>query len=444
MPVDHWMTFGSFAEQSHFAYPTPDAYRGVIINANMAAYASAGMAAFLMERTGGLSYLIDPLTHAFQHDPSAVQNKDGEVKASVTRVAEHYGEPFSSTVGIRPVLPEDFPPDIIPSFVGRVLNFQQTLLPTAMESCEANEYLGQSLADLQPHALLAPYFFLSETTVEEWLPVTRNLILASVAQKPAQSRLFVPLVLSQGVLLSDSATRQLLQAVNGVGVDGFVLWIDELNEHEASALILSKLVALARALRGASGMEVINLHGGYFSILAGGLLGQEAFSGVAHGPEFGEFRGVVPVGGGIPIAKYYMPPLHARVRYREAVDVIRRKQWLNSAQSFHQEVCDCSMCLEVLAGNPDNFILFGEATARQVRRGNGFARMEFPTTAAKQRCLRHYLQRKAIEYQFVRTASQQQILQDLDRGFNELRPIVGTSGVSHLHAWRTALTTPQG
>jgi len=441
MPVDHWMTFGSFAEQRYFAYPAPGAYKGVIINANMAAYAPDGMAAFLMERTGSLSYLIDPQTHAFQHEPSAVQNKDGEIKKSIRELAQHYGEPVASAAGVRPVLPEHFSPDMRSAFVDRVLGFQQTVLPTTMEGSEANEYLGHSVNDLQPYALLAPYFFLTETAIDEWLDVNRSLAVAAVAQKPPGARIFVPLVLSKGVLLSDSARPQLEDTFDGVPADGFVVWIDDLNEHEASEAVLYNLLTLAQALC-SSGREVINLHGGYFSILAAGVLGSGAFSGVAHGPEFGEFRSVVPVGGGIPIAKYYMPPLHSRVRYRDALDMLRRKGWLSSAGIFHQSVCDCDTCIKVMAGNPEHFVRFGEAAARQVRRGNGFVRMEFPTSEAKERCLCHYLHRKQIEYQFARTASEQQLLDNLERGVQDLRSIVGTAGVSHLQAWRTVLTTP--
>ena len=84
--IDHWMMFGTFGQQRHFVYPSPETYRGVIINANMAAYAPAGLAAFLMEKTQGLRYIIDPLTHAFQHEPTAIQNDDGEVKTSFQKI----------------------------------------------------------------------------------------------------------------------------------------------------------------------------------------------------------------------------------------------------------------------------------------------------------------------------------------------------------------------
>lgn len=69
MRVEHWMMFGTFAQQRHFIYPSSDTYNGVLINGNMAAYAPSGLGGFLLEKTKDLRYIIDPLTHAFQHSP---------------------------------------------------------------------------------------------------------------------------------------------------------------------------------------------------------------------------------------------------------------------------------------------------------------------------------------------------------------------------------------
>ena len=81
MSVDHWMTFGTFAEQRYFIYPSPDTYTGVIINANMVAHAPSGLAAFLLEKTRkDFPYIIDPLTHAFQHDVSILLDDKGSNK----------------------------------------------------------------------------------------------------------------------------------------------------------------------------------------------------------------------------------------------------------------------------------------------------------------------------------------------------------------------------
>src|SRR5205807_7935560 len=95
MPIDHWMMFGTFAEQKHFVYPSPDTYRpgGTIITANMAAYAPAGLADFLLESSGGrLNYIIDPLTHAFQHSPNSVTDSEDKPKKSIYQLAVAYGD----------------------------------------------------------------------------------------------------------------------------------------------------------------------------------------------------------------------------------------------------------------------------------------------------------------------------------------------------------------
>ena len=185
--------------------------------------------------------------------------------------------------------------------------------------------------------------------------------------------------------------------------------------------------------------EVINLHGGYFSVLAAGTLGKSAMSGVTHGPEFGEFRSVVPVGGGIPIARYYIPALHTRIRYREAVKFLKAKGWLVSAEAFREHVCDCPECLETLGGDISRFTEFGKGKVKDVKRGSGIVRIEYPTTQTKLHCLRHYLQRKAIEYRFADTASKEQIIANLHdgRGFKD---VMGLDGVSHLQRWEKALS----
>src|SRR5438874_2140329 len=111
MQIDHWMMFGTFAEQRHFIYPSTQTYSGAIINGNMVAHAPDGLAAFLVEKTNNLPYIIDPLTHAFQHAPVFLLDNEGNPKSSLLALAETYGEPLQSSVGRRPILPRDFTDD---------------------------------------------------------------------------------------------------------------------------------------------------------------------------------------------------------------------------------------------------------------------------------------------------------------------------------------------
>jgi len=203
---------------------------------------------------------------------------------------------------------------------------------------------------------------------------------------------------------------------------------------------LRGLLRFGKKLRGDEGREVINLHGGYFSVLAAGALGDSALTGVAHGPEFGESRGVVPVGGGIPISRYYVPELHSRIRYREAVSMFRANGWLDSADRFHSEVCDCAECIQTLAGDSENFALFGEGNVRSVKRRHGLVRLEFPTTESKKRCLKHYLQRKHREFLAASDAPKEVLVSNLEVGEQKFLQTVGLEGIGHLTLWRQILT----
>lgn len=440
MPIEHWMMFGTFAEQRHFIYPRTDSYRGAIINGHMAAYAPAGLAAFLLEKTANLAYIIDPITHAFQQDPYFVTDNDAKLRASFARLAEHYGEPVLSVAGVRPLMPHDFSDEeAFREFVKRCLQFQSETLAEAMAQSESMKYLPDDGAQMAPFALIAPYFYMTEATFAEWLPLSVKAVELARTEYP-DVNLFASVAVSQGVILRRDIRDQIAEALGSEDVNGYLLWVDNLDEQQAGSAELKGLLELARALRADGTRQVINLHGGYFSILAAGVLGNQALTGVTHGPEFGEYRSVIPVGGGIPIARYYIPHLHTRIRYRDAVRFLGKKGWLKDATTFHDNVCPCEECVATLQGNVANFVKFGEGNIREVARGKGIVRIEYPTGETKLRCLRHYLQRKSLEYQFAATASKAQIIDDLHRGRDEFKDVVGLDGVGHLTLWEETLT----
>lgn len=437
MRVDHWMTFSTFAEKGHFEYPQQGVYRGVIINANMAAYAPAGLAAFLLEKTArDTSYLIDPLTHAFQHDPSLILDSKGKPKKSIQELARAYGPPVSEIVGINPLLPKHLADDqVLERLVNQTLNYQVNQIARYMQESDAAKYMDDE-DELHPYALVAPYFFLTEATVDEWLPL--NVRAAQIASTLVDSgkKCFAAVIVDRGILLNDDVRRQVVEEMSDIAVSGHLLWVDNLNEQTAAIAELKGLLDLARGLRGIANREVINLHGGYFSIAAAGNLGRGAMTGVAHAPEFGEFRSVVPVGGGIPISRYYVPKLHARIPFRDAASMFAKMGLLISPDAFHRNVCDCDECLETISGSIGNFIEFGRNTVKTVRRRHGLVRIAFPTTDAKFRSLRHYLQRKHREYLSAVELDRDGLLRNLSEGEEEYLGVAGTDGVSHLRLWR--------
>lgn len=438
MPIEHWMMFGTFAEQKHFIYPTPDTYTGVIINANMVAHAPDGLAVFLLENTN-LTYFVDPMTHAFQHNPSFVLNPDGEAKASITALALAYdpkGRHIFPLVGKKPVTPADFDgSNVLEEFVECCIKFQRRTLVDAMQQADAIKYVNWVELKLAPHALISPYFYLTEANYESWLPF--QLRCSGIAREIVRDeRLYAGIVISRGLLTNETKRQRVAEALLTTSVNGFVLWVDDFDEQQTGENELRAFVEFCRSLRDNKQRDVINLHGGYFSVLAAGNLGDGALTGVTHAPEFGEFRAVVPVGGGIPIARYYIPQLHARVRYREAVRLFNAMGSLKDAESFHRQVCACPACVETLNGDAANFVLFGKGNTREVRRGTGAVRIDFPTTATKMRCLKHYLYRKKFEYAASAERPKEELLAELGEGAETYGAYLG-DGVSYLQSWQS-------
>jgi len=392
------MMFSTFAEQDYFTYPHANVYSGVVVNANMAAHAPSGLASFIVEKLHAeTKYVVDPITHAFQHDTRHVKAKasdpDSDVKSSIRTLADAYGAPISDLVGKRPAMPEDFDDAALEALTSQVLDFQRTHLRAYMERSDAAKYLDES--DIKgPDALIAPYFYITEIEGDDWLEKNVDCLRAASSALRDGERLFAEIVVEQGVLLDSDRMRRVVAGYEGVRdlISGCFVWVDSLDEETASILALTQVREFCAALRSFL-PEVINLHGGYFSILIGSDPDTPSLTGVTHGPEFGEFRSVVPVGGGIPIARYYVPRLHSRVRYREAAALFNDAGWLDSPKQFVDNVCDCRECLETLGDDPGRFTKFGEGEVKDVKRRHGMVRIEYPTSATKLRCLRHYLQR---------------------------------------------------
>jgi len=441
MMIDHWMQFGTFAQKDYFEYPKVGMYKGVIINANMAAYAPAGLAAFLLEKTSSTCYMIDPLTHAFQHNPEVVRNQTGEPKSSVKSLAEAYGEPVASKVGSRPILPEELATDdALYCLVEKCVEYQRRQLKDFIETSDAAKYLdNQALSG--PYAIIPPYFYMTETSAEEWLPININSAKYTLEHlREVHQKVFASIVIGQGILVDENIRRMILEEFLSLDVNGYLLWIDDFDEQAASRAELIAFLNLARDLRTHGTREVINLHGGYFSALAAGTMGSGALSGVSHGPEFGEYRSVIPVGGGIPIARYYIPELHTRIRYRDAVRMFNEKNWLETAKTFHENVCDCPECVRTIADDPGNFRLFGESNVKNIRRGGGIVRIDYPKPETKERCLRHYLERKYREFTAASDANPQVLRENLKSGVSKYKDVAGLEGVSHLIKWEKALS----
>ncbi len=405
----------------------------LVLNANLVEYTSKATSSLIYGPLKKTPYVIDPGTHAFGHDPRYIMSRGVEVhpdnvKKSVQLLAERYGSPVVDVLGQRAVSPGDFGNKAIQEkFANHVIDFQLNVLEE--EISEDAKYLDARIEARKPLFIIAPYFYVPFEDYGGWLSL--NLELLRVSPRIHDNmELYSEIVLENRFLdypgvLKEVADRYL----ESDACDGYLLWISNFPEHEATLDRLTNLCRFVKELS-SSGRPVINMFAGYFST----VLHHVGLSGICHGPGYGEDRDVVPVGGGIPAPKYYFTPVHQRIPSREVELLVRKGIW-SSVEMFHQEVCSQNVCRTVLNGDLSNFYLFGETELRIDKNGDPFDLM---TSKTKSRLTAHFFEAKEAEIENVSIHSISELIVQLNQAYKKYEPPMQEK-LGYLNIWADAL-----
>jgi hypothetical protein len=423
-----------------------DAYDQLVVNARMVAHMPSALASFLLHRAKNKPYLIDPETHAFQQDIEFLTSpsESGGIKRSVRALAKAYGPPITTRLLEQqaPVLPKDFDdPSILRDFCRRVLDFQRDRIRTEANDSDAAKYYRfhtstDTKAAFGPALLVAPYFHLTATTYKAWLPV--NLKLAQASREIAREYrcpLAVQMVIGSELLTDLPSRDTIANQYRDVSAEAFLLWVDRFHEDRASLGALNSLTTLIATL-GAKA-PVVNLYGGFFSVVLSRTQ-LAPLAAVTHGLEYGEGRSVIPVGGGVPVSKFYVPAVHARLVFREAYRAVGRLNGLSSAEAFFKYVCDCSECRTVIDTDPNKAFLRYGLTKTLPPTETRRRAMEFPTQETKNHCVRHYMFVKEREYRS--TEPIQDTIASLKATHTLLDGVLSPEAIAHCGVWAEQLS----
>jgi len=437
----HIVRYGTPADQKYLVGVFLDTYDQIVINANMMARISRALASFIMQRTRYKPFFIDPQTHAFQHDivhlESSSVNSKGEIKKSFQNLLEWYGEPFSTAVSKerRFVVPEDFQDDKLRNDVcKRIINFQENILAGQADNSDVSKYYKflqkkKLVGDInvKPSVIVAPYFCMQGNTFNKWLGI--NIECAKISKAITSEKglpLAVQIVIDQEVLFDPAQIDGITQEYSKIKPDVFLVWVDNFSEQKSSEGALEKFASLVKKLSETS--PVINLYGGYFSVL---LIHTGILRGAVHSLEYGEERAVIPVGGGIPVAKYYLPALHSRLTFRTALRAVRALGGMESVDAFYERICACQQCKKVITKNPnEDFAAYGNT---KVIRGR-----QYPLPQTKDNTVRHYMWSKANEYK--EGLNIEQTIQQLRETANKLATVIGVENSEHCKIWADVLS----
>jgi len=449
---EHIYHYNTHAEKRYFLGPEHHGLYDIIaLNGNIVSHAPEGVAAFLA--TAAKDFYIDPQTHAFQHatihlkrDVSDKKKKEPpryEFKPSIIKLAnERLGAPFSNVItNDRPISPTVFfdngniKDDVIESVCQSVKQFQLEMIESELDD-EAKEFMEGS-PGFKPKFVIAPYFYLSQHHWREWLEINISCY-QRMKELVQEVPTYLSLVVSRDAL--DSYT-DIVTAISKVKPNGILLWIDSHFEEELRKSEVGKYIHFTKELK-KSTETLHNSHGGYLSVL---LCHSEinGLDGVAHSVNYGEHRNVVPIGGGLPMARFYLHPVHSRLRWGDAADIVQPRGWLDSVDSYRENICKCHQCQELFdeKGSAEKaFDLYGKSNPVTITRRNGtIVRLDYPTKEAKQAATRHYLYNKAKEFDDIQKKTCSELLQDLKTTYNEISAVVGEDAVAHLLTWHEVL-----
>ena len=443
----HILRYGTVGDNVHIKTAI-NTFDYLAINANSAAYVSGAIAKFVVDEffnNNSKGYFIDPITYAFQrnvhllHTPEKKtkneeskpkKNNKTPLKKSILKLINCYGSPADKVLNDITIQASDFNKnENLETFCLSVLDFQFNTIQKYITEKDMEKYLTYgaetALADvtqLHPKFLVAPYFYLDniDPDFEKWLEINIKCIACSKenAAQYGDIPIFAQIVLSQDSLNSKDTIKKITDAYSACVCDGFTIWIDGLDEHQAE---LKQLVRFTQLLTHLRNKPIYNMYGGFFSI----LLTHKSINllnGVSHGLEYGESRAVYPVGGGIPTSKYYFMPLHQRTDFEKAYNLLEYNEILNANLSdwgptdrYFTEICKCQHCRKIMQNAMINFLEFESNGHYDVTKKTGAVyRRKKASPKTKENCLYHYLLCKKVEFSMVKRKNIDNILEELN------------------------------
>lgn len=444
----HSIRFGKSSE-TRILEKHQDSFDAITFNASTLAHFGRSLSSFVFIKAKGKSFFIDPQTHAFQHPLNNIKNKNNDLKVSIKNLIDFYGEPLKQIIigEGRSIVPQDFKGDMILGFVNKVLDFQRNHLFVSLEQDFKEYFEEEEFRDLIPSApifLVAPYFYMNHSNYENWLKLNMDLVGATLEKADKNDTVFAEMVIDIPLLLKMSKDNSLTERILNTYelARGILLWVDEFNEHTVFEDTLKAMVTLIKRIKEKyPGKKVINLYGGYFSQ----LLMKKGLDGVVHGPEYGESRSVVPVGGGIPIAKYYYPSTRKRIPSNDMLYTMN-VLGIQYPQKFYKDICGCKICRQKIRDKAieDFQEVYGKVDYVEIRgRGRSKITRAYPITETIENCLSHYLEVKKEEFAHIDQNSLESLLKELEDTYNQFNnnAVIGMDNkeFDHLLRWKNAL-----
>lgn len=378
-----------------------DKFDAVIFNASIVAHSRNAIADLVSVHMH--KYIIDPQTYVLQHDLSVVENDRGELKESVQKYFQELpvfiGDAITAGQRIFSVAEIE---SHIDELVEAVVKFQLNYINGVMEKKEYNKYLDFLQISPSPKLLIAPYFMIRECYSAkeslQWLSLNRKALENTIGIVSSETPVAAQIVIDSKALLNLDCAK-IGEVYNVAGYTDVFVWIDDFTPIEALPDAQKKFVELITVLN-KIGKRPLMSYGGYDSIMLCHEQSPVKLYGVAQSVGYGEARQITPVGGGLPVNKYYFYPLHKRMLARDATTHLSKQGYFKihkklAADKYYKELCDCDECKAIIKSDINNFDEYNASVAFVTR--NNIKRNR-PTSDAALKADIHFMYCKVREW----------------------------------------------
>ena len=291
-----------------------------------------------------------------------------------------------------------------------ILDFQRKFMLSGM-SMNVLEFFGISAEPRsRNYILLAPYFVMTHINSAEYI-VNKKLLEHAIQIKRNNEKLYAVIAIDKALLSNIDALKRIIKDYIQYSdkIDGYAIWITDFDETEEDVDSLKRFIGFLYTLKKLSKKHIINLYGGYFSLMLSKL---SIIDAIVTKMCYRQRRSRCTISGGHPIEWYYFPLVKTKIDIRTVASIVQMDETLK---------CRCPIC----SGH------FDEIVKKELTK---------PRSATRE-LKKHFLYVFNDEVKHVFETSLGELLDELKQNYDKAEEYIQPIGrIDHLMTWYNALT----
>lgn len=408
-----------------------NSFDAVIFNATIVAYSGSSIADLVSIHKR--QYIIDPQTYIFQHSTNIIQNKEKTgIKKSVQKYLDELPVRLCNILKANKILSFDDVESILDDLVHAVYDFQKNYVKKFLCKKEYDKYLEFAEINFpSPKFVISPYFMLkkeyNDSEIHAWMELNKKSFVETKSVS-VDDDVATQIVIDKELLLKNCFFDEIYNMFKDLSGTYTFLWIDDFDSFEVSPDYQDGYLKLLKLFSELS-VYPIMAYGGYDSILLCNKDIKYGLYGVAQSVGYGEKRQITPVGGGLPVNKYYFLPLHRRLKFGDAAQILYKNGYFDPSVSnkqhaldYYKNICGCKQCRKVIANDIDNFDVYNESVPFSIKGKNGLVNRNRPTTYAGYISAIHFLHSKVNEWNAIQSVDKIELRNQIIDAYNKYMP----------------------